>query len=70
MVAESISREDFIAAYCARSGISPELLMQHEVVLPCRCGEPICEGWAVIPNDLRLIEHHEKTDAIGPNDED
>jgi hypothetical protein len=44
-------KEAFIRRYCERSGITWEFLSKRRVVVPCDCGDPICEGWAMVPRD-------------------
>jgi len=41
-----LTKDDFEAGYCARSGVTLETLrhMGREAC-PCACGESYCEGW-------------------------
>ena len=55
-----MTREEFIAS-CSMPNVQvhPWGLIQSNgtcrYVLPCQCGETICEGWALIyPDDLEL----------------
>lgn len=51
-----MSREEFIAGYCDRSGIAPErrtatgfrIGERERVAVPCACEEEGCEGWAMV----------------------
>jgi hypothetical protein len=40
-----MTRDEFIAGYCERSGVTWEWLSQRRTAIPCDCGEPECEGW-------------------------
>jgi hypothetical protein len=41
-----VTREQFEAAYAARSGVTVDFLHEHgRRAEPCDCGEPGCEGW-------------------------
>lgn len=59
-----MTREDFIRAYARRNGSSDQWagigLMEFGgktlFALPCGCGEPPCEGWAMVTPDSAL--HH------------
>jgi hypothetical protein len=45
-MADTITKDDFIRAYAARSGLTPEqLLALGRDAFPCDCGDAICEGW-------------------------
>lgn len=46
------TREEFEAAYAARSGITVEQLRLHRHVVHCDCGKDGCEGWAMVPLDF------------------
>lgn len=56
-----MTREEFIAGYCARSGVTWEWLSQYRKVLPCECGEDICDGWAMLP---QVTDAEKITDAM------
>lgn len=47
-----MTREEFIAGYCARSNITWEWLSQYRKVLSCDCGTDDCDGWAMVPKEL------------------
>jgi len=49
---EEARREEFIAAYAARSGVSVGWLAQHRHAVPCPCDEKECQGWAMVPLDF------------------
>lgn len=47
-----MTAEEFEAVYAERSGVTVEWLRTHgRVVVPCACGDEICEGWASVPAD-------------------
>lgn len=63
-----MTRDEFIDEYLARPrwsryrtemgfcipGVSPP-----RVALPCNCGEEVCPGWAMVPDDdLNSVEDH------------
>lgn len=44
-----MTAEEFEAAYARRSGITVARLRElGRIVVPCRCGEEDCEGWASV----------------------
>ncbi len=51
-----MTRSDFIAAYCQRSNITWERLSERRECVKCECGEPECEGWAMVPKDATTAE--------------
>lgn len=47
-----VTREEFERNYAERSGLTVEQLRLHgRVVVRCRCGDPLCEGWASVSSD-------------------
>lgn len=46
-----VTREEFIEAYCARSGVSWDWLSEVRKAVLCECGDESCEGWAMVPLD-------------------
>lgn len=43
-----MTREEFEAAYAARSGVTvAELHSLGRHAVPCDCGSDMCEGWAM-----------------------
>lgn len=43
----------FAEAYAERSGMTTAYLaLSGRVVVRCHCGDPMCEGWAMVPRDL------------------
>jgi hypothetical protein len=55
-----ITKAEFIAAYCAASGVSWDDLKEKRVALPCNCDDESCSGWAMVPNDPISTESHER----------
>jgi hypothetical protein len=53
-----MTKEEFEKRYCERSGISKEEYDEHEITLPCRCGENGCNGWAAVSNTPLAIKAH------------
>jgi hypothetical protein len=56
----TMTKQEFIDGYCARTNIPWERLSLRRVALPCGCGEEGCEGWAMIPNDPQSMAHHQR----------
>ena len=50
-----MTREEFIAAYCERSGVSWDFLASWRKAVPCDCGSDLCEGWALIPLEFETV---------------
>lgn len=40
-----MTRNEFIAGYCERSGVTWEWLSEHMDAIPCDCGDETCLGW-------------------------
>lgn len=55
-----MTKDEFIAAYCANSDVTPEWLQQHMTAVPCACNAENCKGWAMVNNDPDVIKHHEE----------
>lgn len=53
-----MTKEEFIAGYCERSGVTWKYLSQRKVALPCECDSDLCEGWAMVSNNPASIETH------------
>lgn len=49
----SMTREEFVSAYCEYSGTPWTELVKHLVAVPCGCGEEGCQGW-----QMKSIEAH------------
>lgn len=50
-----ITKKEFLAK------LSPEELerrLEYRVVLPCKCGDESCEGWAFVVKDVDMIMDH------------
>ena len=54
-----MTKDEFIKSYCKKSNITWKDLSKTEVVLPCRCGETNCLGWAIVRNNPSIIKLHE-----------
>jgi len=46
-----MTKEEFIEGYCRRSNITWDVLKDHLVALPCRCGDSSCDGWSMVNKD-------------------
>ena len=46
-----VTRDEFIAGYCERSGLTWEWLQKYKAAVVCSCGEAVCHGWAMVPKD-------------------
>ena len=55
-----MTRNEFIDGYIERSELDPAYRTedgflvpgaQRRIALPCACGELICEGWAMVPEE-------------------
>lgn len=44
-----MTREEFIEAYCERSGVSWVWLSERRDAIPCDCDSGICDGWQMVP---------------------
>lgn len=55
---QEADQKAFEEAYAKRSGVTVEWLRQHRIALPCQCGEPDCEGWAMVSRAPHMIEAH------------
>ena len=48
-----MTRDQFEKQYAESSGMTVEKLRElGRVVVKCRCGPGICDGWASMPQDL------------------
>ncbi|HWE75049.1 MAG TPA: hypothetical protein VG328_17950 [Stellaceae bacterium] len=63
-----MTRDEFIDGFMKRSNIDPAMrtdegffLGKYErIALPCHCGEPECDGWAMVPKDAESIDLHNR----------
>lgn len=53
-----MTKEEFIAGYCERSGVKWEEISVMQVALPCDCGDEGCNGWAMVSNNQSSILAH------------
>lgn len=53
-----MTKEEFVAQYCKRSGVTKEFIGQYKDALPCACGDESCEGWAMVGRDPGSIKVH------------
>lgn len=53
-----MTKDEFIASYCERSGITRERFDRTDVALPCACQYEDCEGWAAVSNNALSIKNH------------
>lgn len=53
-----MTKDEFIAFYCQRSGIEWTELSKWRVALRCTCGDNGCHGWAMVHNDADSIRDH------------
>ncbi len=51
-----MTKDEFIEAYCKRSGVTWEQLSKKQEALPCACGDESCVGWAMV--SLDLVDDH------------
>lgn len=47
----SITKEEFIDAYCGGSSITRRWLFKYRKVIRCYCDYAGCRGWAAVPLD-------------------
>ena len=60
-----MTKEEFERGYAKRGGISLEQLRAWgRGVVPCACGDPECEGWAMV-NLADHAEHMRILESIG-----
>lgn len=45
----------FVAAYCRDTGMTVRFFHLNYSALPCNCGDPWCEGWVVLTEELELL---------------
>jgi hypothetical protein len=64
-----MTKDEFIDIYMERSRLNPVYRTQDgfkigdhpgNVALPCFCGDPICDGWAMVSNYPDSIETHKQ----------
>lgn len=53
-----MSKDEFIAGYCERSGITREDFDATEIALQCACGMSLCHGWSAVTNHPIPIRNH------------
>jgi hypothetical protein len=53
-----MTKNEFIKLYCKESKITEKELLKNQVVLPCKCDQEGCNGWAVVCNEKILINAH------------
>lgn len=67
-----MTREEFVDGYMARSGVK-DWQLEGEIVhfagaeryvLPCRCDDEMCEGWAMVPPSTRGWHLFQNTDGM------
>lgn len=51
---EAVEAAAFLERWASRSGRTVEQVLERRVVATCSCGEDICEGWQVVPEDVLL----------------
>lgn len=62
-----MTKDEFIAVYCARSEMTRDEFVADLVALPCACGYEGCEGWAAVLNEPDIVRNHNR--VYGPRDE-
>lgn len=53
-----MNKDEFIKEYCENSNIPMNELNKTQVVLPCKCNDSLCKGWAVVSNNRLSIKSH------------
>jgi hypothetical protein len=65
MPERAVTADDFERAYAERSGLTVERLRElGRVVVPCRCGDDDCEGWASVSREA--AKDYERGGIYGP----
>ncbi len=54
MTKPMITPEEFLAGYADRSGSTRDKLLTGRVVATCVCGDELCDGWQLVPEDCLL----------------
>jgi hypothetical protein len=63
-----MTKDEFIDGYIKYNGLSAECRtadgvatpLSRLVALPCACGEPVCEGWAMVADQPHHIAFHNR----------
>ena len=53
-----MTKDEFIAAWCAEKRFTLAQFHDFYVALPCACDHEGCEGWGAVPNKPDCIEDH------------
>lgn len=53
-----MTKEEFKENYCTQSSIPLADFDKDMVVLPCHCGDELCNGWAAVSNNALSIKAH------------
>jgi hypothetical protein len=51
---EAVEAAAFLERWAAHSGRTVEQVLKRRVVATCSCGEDMCEGWQVVPEEVLL----------------
>jgi hypothetical protein len=63
-----MTKDEFIDSYMKRSDLNKTYRTQEgfkigeygSVALPCFCGDPICDGWAMVSDNPESIKTHKQ----------
>jgi len=58
-----MTKEEFIEYWYNNTDADPETKARRKksmIAVECNCGEKICKGWAMIPNNETMIELYDK----------
>ena len=53
-----MEKEQFIEYYFEGSEELKEEMLSEMIVMPCKCPEPECKGWAMVSNNEISINAH------------
>lgn len=58
-----MTKDEFETGYASRAGESVATLRESNIVLPCVCGDELCNGWAMVSRHPLVVRLHLENDA-------
>lgn len=62
-----MTKEEFMAEWCAKMSYPLSVFDKERVALPCYCGGNACKGWKSLRNDPDRIAEHMEFDGLPHN---
>lgn len=59
----TLTREQFIAGFAGRAGLTRAEFDEQRVALPCECGEAVCQGWIAVRRTVEAMAWYLGPDA-------